>query len=358
MKSIRIFDKDINLLGEIDKFSEFKLIRRFFSLDEFELKLDANTIHSDKLVLNNLVVLNKDYTKVGIILHREFEGDNKSNILFIKGYTLKGLTHRKMIIPDVNSDYESCIGRQETILKHFVNKNCVNPINPKRKTGRLVIAEDKLRGNDDAWRSSYENLADKLGEIGEYCGLGWNIVLDKDKKEFVFDVLEGRDLTVEQNINPPVIFRSDFNNLKKRHFIESLINTSNVIYVGEKEDSTNLVLSVGFVEGFERIETFHTQKSDNIDELIQVGNVKLKELEEIKTFEIEVNPNKNFIYEKDYNLGDIATVQDRKLKITMNARIIEAEEYYTKAGMSIKLTFGNSIPNILTKVNKIERRVR
>lgn len=358
MKSIRILDKDINLLGEIDNYQEYKLNRRFFSLSEFELKINPKSVHANKLVKNNLVLLGKDYNKVGIILHREFEGNDKLDSLLVRGVTLQGLLNRRLIVPNAGEAYESCSGKQETIIKHFVNKNCVNTVNTKRKIDRLVIAEDKLRGLDDAWRSSYENLSDKLKEIGEYCNLGWNVTLDKETRNFIFDVIEGKDLTVNQSINPPVIFRSDFKNIDKRHFIESIINSKNVVYVGTKEDDTKLVLNLGEKEGFDRIETFETVNSSDLDELKKEGNIKLKEFEELKSFELEVNPKMTFIYEKDYDLGDIVTVQDRKLFVTMDARIVEVEEVHNKNGIQLKIIFGNSIPNILTRINKIEKKVR
>ncbi len=358
MKSIRIFDKDINLLGEIDEYEEFKLTRRFFMLSEFELKIKVKSLHADKLIKNNLLLLGKDYNKVCIILHREFDGiENKCDMLFVKGVSLQGLLNRRIIIPDINKSFETCSGKQETIIKHFVNKNCVNPNDTKRKINRLVIATDKLRGKEDSWRSSYDNLSDKLKEIGEYCGFGWNVSLDHKEKKFIFDIIEGKNLTTSQNINPPVIFRSDFNNIANRHYIESIINSKNVVYSGTKEDSSKLVLSLGESIDFERIEVFNSVDSDDVEELKKECGLKLKEFEELKTFELEINPTRTFIYEKDYNLGDTVTVQDKSLKVTMDSRIVEIEEYYTKSGLKLKITFGNNIPTIMSKINNIEKKV-
>ena len=358
MKSLRILDKDINLLGEIDNYEEFKINRRFYSLSEFELKIKANKLHTDKLIKNNLIVIGKDYQNVGIILHREFNGlEKKSDELIIKGVTLKGLINRRLIIPDVGNDYDSYNGNQETIMKYFVNKNCVNPINASRKIDRLIISEDKLRGSNDGWRSSYDNLSDKIKEIGEYCELGWNVVLNPSDKNFIFDVIKGKDLTINQNINPPVIFRSDFNNISNRHYLESIINSKNIVYAGTKEDSSKIVLSEGESSGFERMEVFASVTYDDIDEIRKEAQLKLKEYEEIKSFELEVNPSSTFIYKKDYDLGDKVTIQDKNLKVTMDSQIVEVEELHNKNGTSLKITFGSSIPNILTKIKCIEKKV-
>ncbi|APH24142.1 siphovirus ReqiPepy6 Gp37-like family protein [Clostridium botulinum] len=358
MSSIKILDKDINLLGIIDAYESFNLTRRFYNYGEFELRINANRPHVDKLIKNNLILLGKAYNKVGIVLHREFnyqQGGENTDLLLIKGITLQGLAKRKRIVPPVDMDFDSCEGSQETIMKYFINKNCINPIDPKRKVYNLILAEDKRRGINDRWRSSYENLADKLKTIGEYSKLGWNISLDHRQKKFIFDVMQGKNLTVNQNANPPVIFRSDFNNIFTRHYIESIINSSNVAYAGTREDKDKIVLQIGEATGFERIETFVDCNSDDIEEINQTGKAKLQELKELKTFELDVDPFKTFIYEKDYDLGDIVTIQDRKLKITMDSQITEVQEHYGKEGSKLKITFGSSIPTLLTAIKRMVR---
>lgn len=358
MKTIRILDKNINLLGIIDNYEIFQLTRRFYRPGEFEIRVNANRSYTDKLIKNNLVLLGKDYNKVGIVLHREFvytESGEKTDILSIKGISLQGLVSRRIIVPDVGQNYESSSGSQETIMKHFVNKNCVNPIDINRKINNLIIAGNKGRGQEDRWRSSYENLGEKLQQIGEYCELGWNVMLDSNNKKFVFDVIKGRDLSVNQSSNPPVIFRSDFNNIRTRHYTESIINCKNVAYTGTKEDATKMVLAIGNTTDFERIETFVDYNSDDPIEATKEGRIKLKELEELKTFELEIKPTKSLIYEKDYELGDIVTVQDRKLKVTMNSRIVEIQEFYSKNGFQLKVTFGKSIPTLLTTLKRMVR---
>lgn len=352
IKSIRIFDKDINLLAEIDDYESIDITRRFYKTGEFELKIRTNKLHTDKLVKNNLLLISKSFNKVGIILHRESSGEDNTDLLIIKGCLLQGLTSRRLIIPNTEDSYMSFKGSQEYIIKSFVEKNCVDPMDLKRKINRFNIAENKNRGKEDSWRSSYENLGDKLNEISEYSGLGWNINLDIKNKSFIFDVIESKDLTVNQNLLPPVIFRNDFNNIKTRKYTESIINSKNVAYSGIKEDSSKLVLSVGNTSDFERIETFVDCNDEDIDEITKAGNVILKELEELKTFEIDVRHNNTFIYEKDYDLGDIVTIQDKKLKVTMDSKIVEVKETYTPKTFDVKLTFGKSIPSLLTTIKR------
>ncbi|WP_458249720.1 siphovirus ReqiPepy6 Gp37-like family protein [Clostridium botulinum] len=348
-----MLDKNINLLGVIDNYESFSITRRFFECGEFEFKINSNKLHTDKLVKNNLILLGKDYNKVGLILHREFvygEGGQEAETLLIKGIMIQGLSKRRIIIPDIGQEFDSCIGNQETIMKYFVYKSCISPTDLNRKIDNLIIAVDKKRGENDRWRGAYESLDEKLKEIGEYSNLGWNIVLDHKQKKFIFDVMQGKDLTVNQNTNPPVIFRSDFNNIKTRHYTESIINSRNSLYIGSKE---KLVLNLGDITGFERMETFLDSTSEEVEDIKKEGLVKLEEIKELKTFELEINPNNTFVYEKDYDLGDIVTIQDKKLKVTMDSRIVEAQEVYSNDGMKLKATFGTRIPSLLAVLKRM-----
>ena len=61
----------------------------------------------------------------------------------------------------------------------------------------------------------------------------------------------------------------------------------------------------------------------------------------------------NFIYGVDYQLGDTVTIQDLKLKITMNAQIIEVVESYQGNTRSLKITFDKLVPILLKKLRRL-----
>lgn len=349
---IRIISPNFELLGEIDDYESLQFTRRFYKVGEFELHININKNNTSMLQSNNLLLIGSSLNKVGIIMHMETQDDdNATTTLIIKGPSLKGVMSRRLIVPIVSGDgYDSITGSTETILKHFVNSNVVNPSDAGRKIPQVYIATDQQRGKQDSWRSRFEITSDKLTEIGEYSEIGWDVVLDIENNKWVFDVILGRKLTSNQDILPPVIFSADFDNIKNKHFIQSMLTSFNVGYCGGAGDeTTRLIQQVGDIAGLERIETFlDCSQAANATELTTQGNQKLNELKEIKTFEFSVIPDNTFIYEKDYDLGDYVTAQDRKLGITMDAQIIELKEIYEVSGFSIEATFGTNIPNLLT----------
>ncbi|AJD31586.1 hypothetical protein FDE98_02410 [Clostridium sporogenes] len=356
---IRIIDKDFNLLGEIDNYESLIFIRRFFKVGEFELHINIDKQNTDKLHEDNLIFLGVYFNKVGIIEHidKSMSEDGKEQLV-IKGPTLKGIAKRRLIIPSIGQGYDNAIGSQETIIKQFTNNNIVNPVDVNRKIPQVIIAKDKQRGKQDAWRTRYENLADKITEIAEYSNLGWDITLDTNNNKFVFDVIEGKNLTVDQELLPPVIFSVDFDNIKNKHFVKSLLNYKNVGYCGGKgEDEERLIQQVGEAKGLSRNEVFiDCSQADDISELKSMGNHKLDDFKIVNTFEAQVIPYGAFIYGQDWDLGDIVTVQDKKWGVTLNSRITEIKEIYEVNGFNLECVFGNSIPTIIDKIKKVSKK--
>lgn len=360
---LRIISPSFELLGEIDDYESLQFIRRFYKVGEFELHININKNHTEKLVKNNLILLGTNFNKVGIIMHRESEVDENgesTDTLIIKGPTLKGIMSRRLIVPPVSGNgYDSQNGSIETIMKAFVNNNVINPTDTNRKIPQVVIAADQKRGKQDAWRSRFEVLSDKLTEIGEYSQIGWDVSLDFENSAWIFDVIQGRNLTTGQDTLPPVIFSTDFDNIKNQHFIQSILNSSNVGYAGGSGDEQNrLIQQVGSVAGLERIETFlDCSQAADVTELITQGTQKLNELKEIQTFEFQIIPDNSFVYEKDYDLGDIVTAQSRKWGITMDCQMVELKEIYEVGGNSLEATFGTNIPNLLTIFKRETKKV-
>lgn len=359
--AIRIINSNFELLGEIDDYESLIFIRRFYKVGEFELHININKQNVDKLQEDNLIILGMDTKKVGVIRHKEIqlnEQGEATETLLVKGYTLKGILGRRIIIPPVGQGYDNAEGSIESIMKQFINNNVVNPVDLARIIPQVVIAPNRNRGKEDKWRGRFEKLPDKLQEIGEYSEIGWDIWLDTDNYKWIFDVIEGRNLTANQEVLPPVILSVDFDNIKGQTYVDSSLSYSNVGYAGGKgEEEERLIQQIGESTGFDRIESFlDCSNAEDIDQLTQEGNKKLSELKKIETFESQIIDFGSFIYGKDWDLGDIVTAQNRKWNLTLDARIVEVKEIYEASGLSLEATFGNNIPTILDEIKKIKKQ--
>lgn len=354
MKSIRIIDKDFNLIGEVDCFESFSHTRRFRGSGGFDLRVELNKYTREYFKKDNIIIFDKNSNLVGIVEHCEIDGNGKGDFFAVRGKTLSGFLERRIIVPENAETWFTAQGKQETIIKTFVDKNCVHTSNAKRKIERLEVAPDKGRGKDDKWRSSYDVLEDKINEISEYGKMGYDIYLDLKNKKFIFDIYEGRNLTVEQNLLPPVIFSSKFNNILNRKYTESVMGTYNNVYAGTREEKGKMVLNYGETEsGMARREAFLQVSEDTVEAIKKESDKFLEEMSRIKTFELDVDPEMNFVYGRDYDLGDTVTIQDKKLNITMNAQIIEVVESYQGNTRSLKITFDKLVPNLIDKLRRL-----
>ncbi len=85
-------------------------------------------------------------------------------------------------------------------------------------------------------------------------------------------------------------------------------------------------------------------------DLMQRGELKLSEHKRTNSFQSEILLSGPFQYQKDWNVGDIVTVQNKDWNITMDTRITEVEEIYEAGGLKLSVTFGESIPTLTQKL--------
>lgn len=344
---IRILSQELNLLGEIDNYESLQFPRSFHSMGSFDLRINRYKQHTDKLLKNALIMLGGQLNKVGIIKHREIplnEKGKSSEQWTIKGYQLKGIVGQRLSIPPANTEYDRKSGPAETVMKHYINRHLVNPDDPKRKIPHLVIAEDKGRGQHITWQSRFKNIAEELQDISLATELGWDITLDLENKQFIFDVVEGVNKTTDQDEVPPILFSPDFETVKNQTFTDSDINMKNYGYVaGQGEGVEREVIEIGGATGLKRIETFIDARDvAETSQLKERGQQKMKELENEFYLESEILTMSPLVYGEDYDLGDITTLQNRSWGLTRNARLTEISEVYEPGTYRIDATFGPS----------------
>mgnify|MGYP000907433469 FL=1 len=367
--AILIFSSvDFSLLGVIDNYESLQVIKRFYAVGEFELHINANKNNTEFLQKNNILLFLKlDDDKsvpcvAGIVMHREnqmADDGSTTDELIITGTTLQGLLSRRLCLPTGTDGYDSENGKQETIMKAFVSHNIVAASDADRNISNLIIATDQQRGITDAWRAKYDKLSDMMNTIGTYAKLGWDVLFSIPNKQFIFDVYQGKDHSVNQSILNPVIFSADFDNSKAEHFIQDILNSANVGYCGGQGDDNNrLIQKVGSGAGLERQETFiDCSNAADATELITQGSQKLAEMAEVKTFEFQIIPNISFTYKIDYDLGDTVTVVSRRWGIQMDAQITELKEIYELGKNDLEVTVGTSIPTLLTIFKRATKQI-
>lgn len=403
MKTIRIFTPDIDLLSEISNYESLMFVRSENGIGDLELRINRYKRYTDTLQKGNIIVVGNDKHKSYIILHKEIElneSGKASENWIIKALELKVVVGQRITLPPTNTAYDNKSGTTETVMKHYVRNNIVNPLDIKRRIPQLFLADDLSRGSNISWQSRFKNVAEEMAEISLFSNLGWNVGVDYDLGKWVFDVSVGRDLTVNQFTNPPVIFSPQFDNIKNMHYVDSDLNYRNAAYIaGQGEGVDRRVVELGQATGLSRYELFVDARDvaeemdvegqepiprpvqDIINDLINRGEQRLAEMIQERFMEAQImTPVKgidikkqlhfatqfqivesvltkpknfsSFIYEEDWDLGDIVTVQNNDWGITLDTRITEVKEIYEPSNYQVEATFGQSRPTLIDKIKQ------
>lgn len=348
--NIRVFDRDINFLGEIDNFTSLLYIRKWETFGEFEFYLSF--INKDLIKKGNIVIINNNGSSAGIIEYIEMYKDNSQKIK-IKGLSLLYLLTNRITIPPEGYAYHNFNTDIESIMIELVSANASNPIDVARKIPNLTVEESKNRGRKLQFQTRFKNLTDELTKLSKLSGLGITIDLDYKQKKFIFRVLDGKDLSYGQEENPPYIFSLDYDNIKKQSYIESDIGYKNVGYIAGQGEGTERTVEVIGNEriGLDRREVFIDARDiDENGSLLDRGRVKLSELQQIESFENEVDTKD---YKVLWNIGDIITILDKERSLRADKRITEIKETYENAEMKVEPTFGNPIPTLGDKIKQM-----
>lgn len=360
---ITVLDKDLKLVDIIDNFDSLQWIRRYYKEGKFELHCPVNFKNINALAKDNYIWKDNS-NEIGIIEQRNlFIDTDGTEKIKINGRFFTSILDRRSMIGTgryINKEFE-------TIMRNLVYKNCIN-VSANRKLPILLgdINNFSIRGN---YEKSYGEVLEELSKLSEVSNIGFYIRTDLANKKHYFETYKGLDRSVNQQENSPVVFSRDEDNLYEQEYEDSNKELkTTAIVAGEGEGTARTVITVNNdFKGLERRELFvdardlqkESQEEGSIpltdaeykEILIQRGLEKLSEHKEIQAFEGKINSD-NYIYKKDYDLGDIVTVMDKAWNIVVNTRITEINEVYEGKDVEIVPVLGDTNPSILDKLKR------
>lgn len=356
---LKVFDLNFNYLGIIDTYFSAVFQRNYN-------KASTCSIHASDdylpLLQKGRILANSSNLKEAYMIDSLELSEDQGNLIVAQGYSLNRLLRKRILW-----GLQSKSGSIEEVMKHFVDINCINPANSRRKIPGLTLAPNKglsLQANE---ARSFLELDEFLFEVGNKVEVSHKIDLDYANKKLVFDVWAGVNRSFSQSVNSRVIFSTEYENVVKQQYTDSDNNYCNMALVaGEGEDVDRKLATVNdSLAGWERNELYVDAKDLNstIDDsvlsesaytalLLERGKSKLSETVSVQTFESEVILNNNFIYRVDFDLGDIVTIVNERWGITLDTRISTIEEVYENNSLKVKMNFGNNIPTIIDKLKR------
>lgn len=366
---VNVYDTDLTPIGVIDKISSFIWIRRYWACGEFKLLVPFDERHAALLKKYRLIMKRGGdeaaqirYTNI----KKNAEGVEEIEVQgkFVAGWLDKRIVRDQIITTD----------NTQNIISRIVRENATAPRLAARRIPlwELHAVGDLGSGLIDYASEPFISSLLATETAAKAAKLGFKLITDIKQKKHLFQVYKGRELTADQNENPPCIFSQEFDNILEQEYTNSVENLKSIAYVGgeEKEGTPRKIVEVGAASGLDRDEVFinatditqtYTQggvestmtDAQYIQMLLQRGASELEQYAETLNFNSKVNTHTNLKYEDDFNLGDRVTCINKRWGIKINVRITEVTETYQQGKEDIDITFGESLPTMLEKIRQL-----
>lgn len=363
---------DRELLGVIDTAKSIIWHSVYFGVGDFEIYAPLRENHLALLVEGNYIT-RTDTDDVGIIEHIEVIYDNIDGYMIsASGRFAKSILDRRLICKLSGKTNTPTIltGNVEIAARKLVKDNAIScSFDNRRNISILGLATLKnlpaiiVDFNGDAAQKqvSYRPLLEYTDELLQEYGYSAKIVLNQNTKRLLYVVYSGADRSMENSDgNTPVIFCQDYDNLTQSNYSYNTTESRNAVLIG------------GEGEGLERFYSYltsgasdlqlremwlnsssinKTYMDDNQTEhsytdaeyktmLDQSGKKELAALPPIEEFTGVINPFAgNFIFGRDFFLGDIVTVQDNNINKYASVRITEATEVQDENGYTVEIVY-------------------
>lgn len=367
---IEIRGLNTNIIGIVDTAKSVIWHTVYFGVGDFEIYAPATPEIVALLKIGNFVT-RPDNAEIGIIESINIADNVQDGTMIVaSGRFAKSILDRRLIynLSGTSNKATTLYGNVETEVREVVKNNAIACQFDSRRNISLLALGDlsniPLRivdSNGDSARKqvTYGNLLEYTdGVLSEY-GLSATCVLSGGK--FRYTIFQGKNRSANNaDGNAPVIFSREFDNLVSSEYLYDTTNEKNVALIGGEGEGINRFYSlVSKAESdLNRREIWvdassitKTYKDENdveqtyTDEqyksmLDAAGAQELAPLVATESFDGAIDiTNGNYLYGRDFSIGDIVTVQNNNIGVYVNVRIREATEVQDENGYSVGVKY-------------------
>ena len=340
MVDIYILNRDLNVIGIIDDYKSLIWTPRYFEPGDFEIYAVA-TEKTLELLQLDCYVTRPDSDMIGIIETVRIESDPDSgDYVIATGRDLGSILDRRIVWSLTNIE-----DTVENGVRRLLTENFISPALSYRKMENFVLGASQ--GFTETMSGQYggDNILDIVVNLCKQNGYGFRVILN-DEKNFEFQMYRGTDRSYNQTSNPFIVFSPEFENIVSSNYIHDKSTLKNACTVwGEGEGFTLKTLAVGSISGLDRREMFVEAMditseledgsilgtTEYYDMLRQRGREELANNPETLSFEGEVESIRQFVFGRDYFLGDIVTVKN-SYGVTEHPRVISVIQSHDENG--------------------------
>ncbi len=338
---IHVYDRNFCRRGTIENHTSLQWHRKYYECGTFELHAPITSKNLNLLQPGNVIAIGNKKEAAVIRGDQTEEESPLISEIVRNGYFLPVYLGDRLTGPVFNYS-----GTVEGAMRFMIERAGEIPL---MHVAGSIGDQTKIE-----FQATYKNLLSYLVKLARYAEIGFRITPDFKRRSMAFETYRGIDRTQAQGKNPHVIFSESYENLNQtRHNYSDGDHITKVIVGGAGEGANRIFVTVGGGDGFDLKEAFLDAKDIDRDKLtdaqylaaLQIrGEEFLLEHGIYENFEAEVEPDVNFTYGKDYDLGDIVTVKKKKWSKSQNLRITEICEVYEYGKMHIVPTFGHALP--------------
>lgn len=369
-----VYNREMTLQGIVEKISSLIWTRRYWTCGEFKLLVPFTEDHARLLVKNNIIVKRGGKEAAEIRYTHITKNSQGMEEIEVQGKFLLSWIGKRVVTKQIITQDTT-----QNILYAIVRQTCTEAGASRNIPNFSIAADDADTGSGtiDYTSEAFVNAQLAAETAAKAAKLGMRVITDTRAGAHTFSVYKGRDLTAgNAEGNAPCIFSQEFDNIVEQEYTNSVENLKSTAYVGgeEKEGVARKVAEVGsLAAGLERDEVF-INATDIVQEyedenqqtitltdaqylalLSARGAEELEQYAETLAFGSKINTNANLQYGVDYDLGDRVTCINKRWNVRIDVRITEIAETYETSGEEIDITFGESLPALLTQIRQITK---
>ena len=344
--TLYIANDKLEVIGTVDGFKSLIWANRYSKIGDFELDI----VYSDKAkelfkqdcyVWRDIDVINGVIERPKIIEYIQLINNTKEDYLHITGRDASAILGRRIIYPGevLKDTVDNCI-------YYLIDKCVINPENNNRKIATFDTSTESIIEEEIDSNVLGDNLLQYIENVCNDYKLGFRTdIIEGSERRFKFSIFNGEDRC-------DLEFSREMGNVIKFDYLSDMTNFRNMAVVaGTGEGTDRKIIDIGDdLEGLNRRELWVDARDlQNVDkdgrripdedymkQLEQRGSEKLSESKTKINNGCEIDPSKNYVFKRDYFVGDIVTIRGY---VNQKERIVESTESITALGVKTELAY-------------------
>lgn len=370
--NFRVYEMDGTFVGEVQNARSFVWTRRFSQPGAFDATLPL-TMENIRLCALDRLVWFRGATECCLIENRVITDSGEEKSVRISGRDVICYLDRRLLVKKYNNN--ASVAVREVLGRIFTQSNkYMIPITGLSYRDNPAITATLPQGYSKGVDTPILTIVQELATDAD-CGARSLCDLSDGNADIVVELYNGVNRSAGQSAVRPVIFSPRYGNLERASYTLNNVTTKNVaiirgrygtVYTDEQSGETwtgwKTYTETVYKDGvqpddMERRETFMWCSFEGTSEEMTLAKFRSKMRQEaegalkgripVDSIDCDVLGLTQFVYRRDWDVGDIVTIQIPEWGIDVDKRVTEVQEVYEQEGMRVVPTFGEALPSVL-----------